>query len=421
MAHVIRVAEHLTRAEDRVRAACQHLPGVLILGAVVTSGPKSREVDAILLTPTGLFAIEAKGTNQSGQVETSPNGTWTIGEERADFAGGANPLRQARRAAQMLRAMLSDADVDSPFIPAIVAVSGDDIDLPPSRVGDTWATSVEHLAATLLRQRPQRVSLADAGAILAVLEVNADTVDLAEQGFSDQPGDEDEDDDSEAGYTRPAEPSGVPLNSRGRRRARRYDEMVQHSHREWRTSNRRRLGGSTLSIAVIAATLPYLRADSYVTGPLLMAAVAAWQLAVRYRKSGPRDSGPLAIAAWLFTLVPVAGIGATLSALTALPTTQRDAQGPLTILLVLIALLLGLCMLPGRSAFVHPPAVVLERHDVNGRPTGAFMLADATPRTRKSLGWRKVGQEDSDATAADTPDATTSEKDTVATGGPAAN
>lgn len=386
MAHVVELSGHLTYAERRVRDACQHLPGVLVLGAMVGTGSRLREIDAVLLSPTGLFTVEAKGTRQAGVVATHVNQPWTVDGQPAAFAGGANPLRQARQGAQMLRAALDAADVDSPFIPAIVAVSGDDVDLPPTALGDTWATSVPNLAATLLRQRSTTISSSSAAAILDAIGVDVPGEVLHAQGFPDS--------DGSPASSKTHKPAGQ--NSRDRRRTRRYEEMTSKAHTEWRRSHNRRLIGSVGAGAVLAGVVHLLTAASLVNGALLLAAAASWQLADRHRKSGPRDTGALSVAAWMLSLLPVFGIGAVLTTLTSVTTVEDAAQGPLALLLVLTALLLGCGILPGKSAFVHPPAVVLERFDTSGRPTGAFMLADAQPRrfAATHTGWRRAPKSD---------------------------
>ena len=385
MAHVVQLARTLGRSERQVLEACRHLPGVLVLGAHATAGSRTREIDAVLLSPTGLYTIEAKGTRQAGTVTAHANEPWTVDGQPADFAGGPNPLRQGRGAAQCLRAALNAAGVATPFIPALIVVSGDQVDLPPTRLGDTWATSVANLPATLLRQRTDRVGLATAAQVLTTLGVTIEATELLNQGFTDEdPAPSPSTDDRRA-------------SSRDRRRERRRKELTDRADAEWRASHDRRLLGSLFAVAVMFLVVPKLPTESWVPGLLLAAAAGTWQLILRRRTPGPRHSGRVAAVLWLFSLAPVFGAGAALSSLPMIGTVEDAARWPLLLLLLLTALLLSVCTLAGRSGFIHPPAAVFERYDANGRPTGAFRLESDRGST-DGQDWRQVW---------DTPDPST--------------
>lgn len=441
----------LTSAERRMVAGMRDLPGLLLVNALVTTGRRTREIDGIWIHPDGVAAVEAKGTGLAGELVAATNGPWRIGGSVADFASGPNPLMQARTAAQTLRTSLTEDEVHAGFIPAVVAVAGNGVTLASTLVGDMAVclvdelTQLPHLLAgtgARVDNSPHsptaRVGVEDARAILRSLDLAPGDIpttdELTGEGFCDQDR-----------FLTPervtpallARPRGAPArsassgrggrprfrgesrgrapaagsdtvgaatgpkpaqhaSSRDRRRARRFADLEAQAVQDWRCQHRRRLSGSVAAVAVLAYYLPHLPLYCVFNGLIAGVLAGAYQLAVRRRMSGPRDTGPAAVGAWLVTLVPILGMGASISWIAALPTLNPLEWPFVMMLAILVAAGLGCAIVNGRSAFVHPPAMVIERYDDKGRPTGAFMLAKASPLHFPSRDWRPAESSETD-------------------------
>lgn len=414
----------LTAAERAMVAGMRDLPGLLLVNALVTNGRRTREIDGIWLHPRGAVAIEAKGTRMSGAVTPHANGPWTVDGAVADFPSGPNPLLQARTGAQALRARWREAGCDAGFIPAVVAISGTDLALKPQTVANTPVLRCEDLSDLpdlVAAGGRHPITAATVTDLLSALELSPhehpNDEELAGEGFTagpessrdtDSPGDATE--DTRAEPTLPTAPSrpavsrgaaeqatasrpGKRSKSRDVRRARRFADLEERANTDWRRMHRRRVVASALAAVTMLGYLPRLPLYCTLNGLLLAAIVAALQMIRRRRLSGPRDSGPTAVLLWLLTLFPVVGVGASLSWAGALPAVGA-AEGPFVILLsILLGAGHGCAVVAGRSAFVYPPSIVIERHDAHGRPTGAFMLAKADPLHFPSRDWKPVSPE----------------------------
>jgi hypothetical protein len=396
--------ETLTGAERSMVASMRDLPGVLLVNPLVTTGRRTREIDGVWLRPDGVVAIEVKGTGQTGAVEVHQNGPWRIGGAVADFPSGPNPLLQARTGAQTLKRTLTERGVDVGFIPAVLAVAGTGLSCVPQTVGDLVVLTTDDLPTLPTQLRSVPIGSDEVLAVLSALDLAEqdmpDCEELAGEGFA-------------AGSQAPARARGAGGgtrqestrktadngngngggSSRDRRRARRFADLEAQALADWRRTHRRRLISSALAAAALCGILPQLPIYCTVNGLLGAAIFGAYQLAVRRRKSGPRDQGWSAIALWLLTLIPIVGIGASLSWMAALPVLEPIRWPFVLMLAILIACGLGCAVLAGRSGFVHPPAVVIERYDEKGRPTGAFMLADANPLHFPGKDWQPVQEQ----------------------------
>jgi len=374
---LIRVTPGATpnRTDRALAKSMDKLPGVALQGVSVARGRTVREIDAVVLTPDGLVVIEAKGTAMRGQLASSLNSDWTIDGAAADFYGGPNPLAQTRKAAQVLRQSLESVGVASGFITAVVAVSGP-VRTSPHLLGDTWVSHVDDVAGVLLRMRRSIMSISTARRVLACLGIeDISDADLEQEGFT-------------AGEE--GEQGAAQANSRDRRRARRIAEMEVQAQESWKNANRRHLVFT--SIGGIVSALVMVNTHPVHPAPIATSvlAAAAWQLTNRHRFAGQRTSGTLAVLGWLVTLTPWAGVAAVLtstSTITSLTSEQKVMQANFT---VLASLMLLLTMVAGKSSFIVPPPLVLERFDVHGKPTGTLVLADARP-DKSGSDWRPAG------------------------------
>lgn len=121
--------------EIAVQRHLKPLTGVLIGNAKIPrENGEAREVDAIVLTPSRVFVVEAKGfkgkTANTGVLEAPLNGDWTIGGEVAQFYGKDWPNVQARQSAQTLAGLLQQQTSVRTFVTAIASISAKDATMP---------------------------------------------------------------------------------------------------------------------------------------------------------------------------------------------------------------------------------------------------------------------------------------------------
>lgn len=388
--------ETLTSSERAMVSGMRDLPGVLIVNALITTGRRAREIDGIWLRPEGAAVIEAKGTAQTGEVRTPANGPWTVAGETAAFPSGPNPLLQARTGAQTLRRTLNDHGVDIGFIPAVVTISGRGLILEPGSVGDMPVLLTDDLSHLPGQLRPGTLTLCDVHGVLTALGLSDEDAppeeELIGEGFTDappprRPGPARKPAKPQPDqYDRAAKSSG--MSSKDRRRARRFADLEAQTIKDWQRSNRRRLIASGLAAAVFVGATTQLPFYALMNGLVGAAIAASYQLALRRRLSGKRSSGPLGVAAWLLTLIPIWGIGTSLSWIAALPTEPAIEWPFIAMLSILVAAWMACAVAAGRSSFVHPPAIIIERFDEQGRPTGAFMVARTSPLHTARRDWR---------------------------------
>lgn len=373
--------EHLTGPERAMVRAMRDLPGVLVVNALVTTGKRTRELDGVWIHPRGLVALEAKGSALRGTVTPHANSAWTIGRATADFASGPNPTLQARLAAQVLKGSLGRGAKH--WVTPVLVVAGD-VELAATRVADVHAVATSGLQALLLEQSRTGdvITHADASSILRALDLDGadapEASELTAEGFPDA-------------APQPA-PAGAPSRTGGkeRRRARRLAELEAQARQTWHRSHVRRIVASALAAAVLVGVMPRLPWYCTVVGVSTGIGAGLYQLWVRRNRSGPRHHGPNAMALWLLSLLPVAGIGATLSWMAALPVLETMQWPFVLTLAILLACAMACGVLTGRSAYVHPPELVLERFDEDGRGTGAFTLAGVRRDQWPAGDWRPV-------------------------------
>lgn len=119
------------------------MAGVLIgNGEVPRSNGMTRETDGIVLTPSRVFVVEAKGfigdTPNSGLLDPALNGDWTIGGQVAKFYGGEWPNVQARQSAQTLAGVLREQTTVKAFVTGIASISAKNAVMPggPVQLGE---------------------------------------------------------------------------------------------------------------------------------------------------------------------------------------------------------------------------------------------------------------------------------------------
>ncbi|MGY1830486.1 nuclease-related domain-containing protein [Geodermatophilus sp. SYSU D01180] len=181
-------ANEPNRTEQEIVPALADQSGVLVLCPMVVYGDRTRELDAIVITPHRVTVVEGKGTRMRGQLTPALNGPWMVGGERADFAGRKNPYLQARQAMQVLVGAAEDAGVARmPFVHFVVAVAGAGVqtDTPALQLGDGQVCTMRNLAQVTGRpdQRQQDVTVETVTALLALLDLHVDEATLRAQGF----------------------------------------------------------------------------------------------------------------------------------------------------------------------------------------------------------------------------------------------
>lgn len=366
-------------AEEALTKALEGGSGVLLRNFLVTSGRSVREVDTILLMPSGIATVEVKGTRRSGEVTPSLNGPWKIGGAEADFSGGPNPIPQARKSAQLTRAMLGASHLEVGFVLPVVCVVGKGVQVRTWTVGDTLTCAPDGLLAGLEDAFDGRgLSAEDALAVLRCLDVTDISLeDLKGQGFT------------------PAGKVSEKVGAKERRVMRRRSELAHKADELWKTSNRRRVWVS--AVGTVAAVAFTVFTGSWFAAGMGLLTVFLFALFDLYRRSnleGPRTSGGKAVLGWLLTLGPIGGVGAAAGVFLS-STFVYDFQAALALQLsLLVSLALLACTFAGRSSFVYPPPMVVEKHDPEGHPLGVFYLVDAKPQG-KQLDWPRSSAEGS--------------------------
>lgn len=360
----------VSRSERAMMAALRESAGVLLVGFLVSRGHQTRELDGIVLTRSGITVIEVKGTTRSGVLRFAANAPWTIDGQEWDVPGGVNPVHQARRGAQLLRQLCAESAIQTGFVDAVVAISGP-VTLVGTGVGDTPVVPVAALGDVLAAGTGNRVSAGTVAQLLSI--VGAPPIAAAvlqREGFR-------------TSTQAPAAP-GYAGKAQAKK-VKRFAQMQSTAEKQWRSGNTRR--EAMCAVGTVASLLYLAFSNSlrvWVGGVLFFTVAALFQFIVRRRYSGQRTRGPLAVAGWLVTLGPMLGIGAAVMVI-------ANASGSPSVENMfalnqssLLLLGLALSMFSGRCSYVYPPPVVLERLNSRGEPTGAFMLANATPiRTAK--------------------------------------
>jgi hypothetical protein len=187
--HIVNAGGTPKRSERQLRDACRNLPGILVLNAIVNGAHgRVRELDGVIITPTGVFSVEVKGTQLTGTVSTDANRAWTIGGTEADFYGSgpdsSNPLRQARTGAQALAALLRDQKVEAGFVASVVAIAGNSLTLAPHLVGDTHVVTTRDIHTALASGKSRPLTVETVTAVCAALGVDVPTAAILDEGFA---------------------------------------------------------------------------------------------------------------------------------------------------------------------------------------------------------------------------------------------
>lgn len=91
-----------------------HLPGLTLVNVNVPDKATTRQVDALLFTPSGLIVVEVKGFTrpQAGQLTVPPNGPWLVDGDTAAVhtLAGANPGEQCKAGVYAAKAAFAKID-----------------------------------------------------------------------------------------------------------------------------------------------------------------------------------------------------------------------------------------------------------------------------------------------------------------------
>lgn len=117
--------------------------GWLVVGGLqVVDSTRTREVDALVVTPAGLVVVEQKDVRRGRRLVFAPNGAPLLDGHEVPHLAGA--LHQARLPAQILASTLRDGGVHAGFIHSVLAVRGV-AEVGTSKVGDTHVSTVAGL------------------------------------------------------------------------------------------------------------------------------------------------------------------------------------------------------------------------------------------------------------------------------------
>lgn len=360
------------RSEAAVLAAAAPSPGLALVNVLASSRKHTREIDVLLCRPSGFAAVEVKGTPMVGKLETSLNGDWLIDGRPADFAGGTNPVQQARTSAASAAGHLARAGLGRQHVAAVVAVSGD-VQVQPHRLGDVWVCRADQVPSVLIALPHVQVGIQAAAAAAAAFDRDVDVDVLTAEGFGDQ--------------AVAAEESPEPTRAEAKAAAR-QQSLQGVALALWRSSHRRVVILSCLAVAAVAYYAHNLSWAAALAGGSALCAVAAWQVSRRAKMDGLRMSGPAAVAGWVLTLLPY-GL-AVAAAVTPWVSGRPSAPDALWLLQfnasTLVALALLLVTRSGKCGFVYPPPTVAQRLNSQGEPTGSYVLVPPEPPTMFGLG-----------------------------------
>lgn len=168
--------------------ALDAVPGVFLANAKIPlGGGRTREVDGIAITTTGIVVVEAKGFKKgspsSGELQIPFNGPWEIGGQVADFHGGDLPSTQARKSAQTLAGHLRKTTRSTQFVSAAVSLTAREATMAqgPALVGDVVVSLDRDLPRALAMLRPSRVTASEVLDVIKALQVSPRLVpDLAD-------------------------------------------------------------------------------------------------------------------------------------------------------------------------------------------------------------------------------------------------
>lgn len=145
--------ELVTDAERRLFRVLTSLgPGTNLLGGlavfvpVVDGAMQRRQADAVAFLPESLIVIRAVaiGGRQSGELQPSATGMWTVGGEVLRLSGGgANPSGQLRKAVDLVHATLDAGGLDPGSPAGLAAIDGSITSVRDRSAGGPVACSLD--------------------------------------------------------------------------------------------------------------------------------------------------------------------------------------------------------------------------------------------------------------------------------------
>ena len=154
------------RAEQSVARALRRLLRARPYFYVVSSMPRPRgDIDHVVVGPTGVFAVETKGYRGTVQVA---DGVLTVNGFRPD----RDPLRQARRAAAVVRRHLWLGKLKISRVQAVLCLPYADLDRPQC-VDGVLVTCREHLGYLIRHWQGQQLNERRAARVFDVLQAHA--------------------------------------------------------------------------------------------------------------------------------------------------------------------------------------------------------------------------------------------------------
>lgn len=352
------------RTHAQIEAALSGYPGIY-LKLENTNSSKSPETVGMLLAPQGVWLIHGHVSKQNGVVQTSMNEPWKIGEEKARYWAADNPFFRDIR---LWKKEKRNFDGTSVPLKSLTLSIGPGIQHLPekSSVPGVWSSDLTNIGGVFLREKPHQISFEKAEEILKIYS-RTDLVDkLTEAEF-------------EKANDMVTQSEGQKRRLEKRRE--RISALENQAEQMWKRSNERRLLSSILASCIALPCVFYFSFTAWLFGFILAGSVALLQLHRRAMLTGRREEGPFAMLMWGFTLVPLVGIGAGLAMIADSTSNGIEAGNLLQLLLsVIFVILFSICLLFGRSSYIHPPASVIEKVDPSGRAQGHYILVDVKLR-----------------------------------------
>lgn len=103
------------------------LGGLMVFVPVVDGAMQRRQADAVAFLPETVVVVRALAMSgrQSGELQPSASGSWSVGSEVLRLSGGgSNPAGQLARAAELVHATLESGGIDPGTPPALAVIEG---------------------------------------------------------------------------------------------------------------------------------------------------------------------------------------------------------------------------------------------------------------------------------------------------------
>lgn len=161
------VGRAVTRGEDDLLRLRWPDGWLVATGLEVTDSNRSREIDALVVTPRGVVVVEQKDTAARGLLSFPPNDVPLLDDQEFPRFDGA--VRQTRLAAQVVASILEDARINAGFISAVLAIRGS-VMIADRAVGSTWITRTSQLVEAITQLTAERgQDLLTAGSVQGLL------------------------------------------------------------------------------------------------------------------------------------------------------------------------------------------------------------------------------------------------------------